>query len=658
MTLRGLGPYIHGARLEIKPLTILCGENGSGKSTWIEVLRMLEHAIGTPPIRVENESKGVSWSLPFSMRGQQWSESRWLDACYRCELNSHVLYPEKLENHDVPWVSEIDERFKRDSEKIAAARKVLEESGDAKFGPWGCVGLDITTIGWRKLPIVEIDSALLSEKPASIPEKLIWQGDLPHNLRIRIRCAAPRLSTFDDDDHPRLEGLCDLLELGIYEAEEKEPKYILQLQRRMDKCVDPELGWRDAEPEFVFSCSKSFVLVASLDGAEIIRLATVREPHNGHWQGEFTQSNTVNITDEVVETLITNTLNIIHRIVGEIVTGFFPIGAVRQTINEDATALSELMFPNDAMEHSETGPIEDTQVYKRIRPDLRRVERDAYGPKMERENHVQELFAWWAYNLMRQPSESGLPVGQQIYPFEAFVNFWMNLLTKTRIDWVGIAAVWGSSEGMSIFPNGGLIDIEINWASPNTLFDLRNRFRGAFGKEGGFGDMGNVIRTPLANGRIGWHVMSTGFHQLVPIVVQAGLIHPHEIMAVENPEAHLHPQLQIKVAEFLMHQANAGKVMVIETHSDLIVRRVLRGIRDEQIAPGNIFKQSSVAINFTALEDGPNGIKHARIQPLIIDDNGEIGNWPIGFLDDDLKESRKMFNSIYGTEAEDDNDGK
>ena len=38
MTLRGLGPYLHGARLEIKPLTILCGENGSGKSTWIEAI--------------------------------------------------------------------------------------------------------------------------------------------------------------------------------------------------------------------------------------------------------------------------------------------------------------------------------------------------------------------------------------------------------------------------------------------------------------------------------------------------------------------------------------------------------------------------------------------------------------------------------------------
>ena len=45
MTLRGLGPYLHGARLEIKPLTILCGENGSGKSTWIEMLRLLKSIV-------------------------------------------------------------------------------------------------------------------------------------------------------------------------------------------------------------------------------------------------------------------------------------------------------------------------------------------------------------------------------------------------------------------------------------------------------------------------------------------------------------------------------------------------------------------------------------------------------------------------------------
>jgi len=41
MTLRGIGSYLHGARLDFKPLTVLCGKNGSGKSTWLQVLDML-----------------------------------------------------------------------------------------------------------------------------------------------------------------------------------------------------------------------------------------------------------------------------------------------------------------------------------------------------------------------------------------------------------------------------------------------------------------------------------------------------------------------------------------------------------------------------------------------------------------------------------------
>ena len=58
MTLRGLGPYLHGARLEIKPLTILCGENGSGKSTWLEALRFLKSAAEDNqfPLKVPSES--------------------------------------------------------------------------------------------------------------------------------------------------------------------------------------------------------------------------------------------------------------------------------------------------------------------------------------------------------------------------------------------------------------------------------------------------------------------------------------------------------------------------------------------------------------------------------------------------------------------------
>ncbi len=44
VTLRGIGSYFHEARLEIRPITILCGQNGSGKSTWFKILRVLRES--------------------------------------------------------------------------------------------------------------------------------------------------------------------------------------------------------------------------------------------------------------------------------------------------------------------------------------------------------------------------------------------------------------------------------------------------------------------------------------------------------------------------------------------------------------------------------------------------------------------------------------
>src|SRR5262245_46776372 len=44
LTLRGLGSYLHGARLDIRPFTILCGKNGSGKSTWFKILNLLSRS--------------------------------------------------------------------------------------------------------------------------------------------------------------------------------------------------------------------------------------------------------------------------------------------------------------------------------------------------------------------------------------------------------------------------------------------------------------------------------------------------------------------------------------------------------------------------------------------------------------------------------------
>ncbi|MCY3018593.1 MAG: AAA family ATPase [Planctomycetota bacterium] len=77
---------------------------------------------------------------------------------------------------------------------------------------------------------------------------------------------------------------------------------------------------------------------------------------------------------------------------------------------------------------------------------------------------------------------------------------------------------------------------------------------------------------------------STGFHQVLPMVVQLGLMQQDEVVAVENPEVHLHPSLQAKVAELFIVHAKTGRCVLLETHSDLIVKRTLRAILEEEIA--------------------------------------------------------------------------
>ena len=45
MTLRGIGPYSDTARLDLLPITLLCGKNGSGKSTWFRALDLIRRSV-------------------------------------------------------------------------------------------------------------------------------------------------------------------------------------------------------------------------------------------------------------------------------------------------------------------------------------------------------------------------------------------------------------------------------------------------------------------------------------------------------------------------------------------------------------------------------------------------------------------------------------
>lgn len=98
-------------------------------------------------------------------------------------------------------------------------------------------------------------------------------------------------------------------------------------------------------------------------------------------------------------------------------------------------------------------------------------------------------------------------------------------------------------------------------------------------------------RDRVINVKVGQHnITDVGFgvSQLLPILVQGIYMDKEQQLIVEQPEIHLHPKLELCMADFLLHAATKGRQVLIETHSDHLVNRVVhRMMEDPSLCAGN-----------------------------------------------------------------------
>lgn len=99
------------------------------------------------------------------------------------------------------------------------------------------------------------------------------------------------------------------------------------------------------------------------------------------------------------------------------------------------------------------------------------------------------------------------------------------------------------------------------------------------------------------------------------------------------------------MTEVLLELARSGKTFVVETHSDLVVRRMLRAILEERIS------QEQVCIYFASLVENE-GFMQTDLQHLSVNSKGRVNNWPEGFMDDDVRESRRLIEIMYADRDE------
>ena len=141
-----------------------------------------------------------------------------------------------------------------------------------------------------------------------------------------------------------------------------------------------------------------------------------------------------------------------------------------------------------------------------------------------------------------------------------------------------------------------------------------------------------LIRTNAWSPEVKITDVGFGVSQVLPALVQAFYCPPNSTVWMEQPEIHLHPQVQSVLADVLISAVQAYQdgtarnvQLIVESHSEHFLTRLQRRIAEEVIKP------SEVAVYFCENTKGG-----AVLKALDLNLFGEIGNWPIDFFGDQM----------------------
>lgn len=119
--------------------------------------------------------------------------------------------------------------------------------------------------------------------------------------------------------------------------------------------------------------------------------------------------------------------------------------------------------------------------------------------------------------------------------------------------------------------------------------------------------------------------VGVGVSQVLPILVLALLADPGATLIFEQPELHLHPRVQSRLADFFVSMTRLGKQCIVETHSEYLINRLRLRAASEA---GSDVSSSSI-IYFVEKEQSTSTYRQVRIDEL-----GGLDNWPAGFFDE------------------------
>jgi len=119
--------------------------------------------------------------------------------------------------------------------------------------------------------------------------------------------------------------------------------------------------------------------------------------------------------------------------------------------------------------------------------------------------------------------------------------------------------------------------------------------------------------------------VGVGVSQILPILVSSLLAEKHSTLIFEQPELHLHPKVQTRLADFFLTIVKLDKQCIIETHSEHMINR----LRYKAVSSPKDIITDNALIYFVERETGV-----SEYRPIHINEYGGIGEWPKGFFDE------------------------
>ncbi|MBA8877227.1 AAA family ATPase [Phyllobacterium myrsinacearum] len=127
--------------------------------------------------------------------------------------------------------------------------------------------------------------------------------------------------------------------------------------------------------------------------------------------------------------------------------------------------------------------------------------------------------------------------------------------------------------------------------------------------------------------------VGVGVSQVLPIVVSCLLAKKGSLMLFEQPELHLHPRVQARLADFFYAVGVSGKQCILETHSEYMIDRFRLRIAEEE---ENVL-QNMLKIYFTERHEGETSCREVKISKY-----GAVIDWPKDFFEQSQIETRKI----------------